>query len=82
MARKINKKGEGSYRQIDSHTWECVLQSKYPNPETMNPKRFKRRGETKEEAFAKAKRDLDAFEKAYKEKLDYRMKKTMTFMYD
>lgn len=48
----------------------------------MNPKRFKRRGETKEEAFAKAKRDLDAFEKAYKEKLDYRMKKTMTFMYD
>lgn len=48
----------------------------------MNPKRFKWRGETKEEAFAKAKRDLDAFEKAYKEKLDYRMKKTMTFMYD
>ena len=79
MAGKINENGKGSFRQLGPHKWECVIQSKYPNPDTYKPKRIKKRGATKEEAYDNARRALDVFEKAYVEKTEYRTGKTMTF---
>ena len=40
MGRKNN--GDGSTRQLTDGSWECVIQSKYINPKTGNPKRIKR----------------------------------------
>lgn len=47
MAKKDN--GEGSTRRLDDGSWECIVQSKYLNPDT-NTKRIKRKGKTEKEA--------------------------------
>ena len=39
MAKKNN--GEGSVRLLPDGSYECVIQSKYLNPKTNKPKRFK-----------------------------------------
>ena len=44
MSRKENR--EGSARQLSDGSWECITQSKYLNPKTGSPKRFKRKGKT------------------------------------
>lgn len=57
----------GSARQIDENTWECIIQSKYTNPDskTLSPKRIKRRGKTESEARKKAKQALLVWEKNF-----------------
>ena len=52
MGRKGN--GDGSTRQLADGSWECLVQSKYPNPKTGNPKRIKRKAATEKEAIEKA----------------------------
>lgn len=49
MSRKENR--EGSARQLSDGSWECITQSKYLNPKTGSPKRFKRKGKTEKEAI-------------------------------
>lgn len=74
-----NKNGEGSVRKISEHKWECTIQTKYPNPETLNPMRFKRRGGSAEEATANAKAARDAWVQQYINNTTYRQEKTRTF---
>ena len=62
MAKKMN--GEGSTRQLADGSWECMIQSKYLNPDTNKPKRIKRKGKTEKEAFKSAKMALLAWEKS------------------
>jgi integrase len=59
---KRRKNGEGTARQIDGNTWEAIVQSSLLNPQTMNYKRFKRRGNTKESAIQTAKLACRAWE--------------------
>ena len=61
------KSGEGSTRLLSNGNWECIIQSKYINPDSKTgaPKRIKRFGKTEEEARKNAKQDLKAWEKAY-----------------
>lgn len=49
------KRGEGTVTQLANGTYEAIIQSSQLNPDTMKPKRFKRRGNTAEEAVANAK---------------------------
>lgn len=53
MGRRNN--GEGSVRQLENGSYEAMIQSSVLNPETFKPKRFKRRGNTAEEALTNAK---------------------------
>lgn len=76
---KMNKKGEGSTRQLPDGSWECVIQSKYLNPRTGNPKRIKRRGKTEEEAASNAKLSLNAWEKEIICGNDVKINKSKTF---
>lgn len=77
MGRKSN--GDGSVRQLSDGSWECVIQSKYPNPKTGNPKRIKRKADTEKEAIEKAKMALTAWEKGFEEGKDLKVNKTRTF---
>ena len=77
------KSGEGSTRLLSNGNWECIVQSKYINPDSKTgaPKRIKRSGKTEEEARKNAKLDLKAWEKAYeKDKAqNLKLSKTKTF---
>lgn len=77
--RKDN--GEGSTRKLDNGTWECVMQSKYVNPDSkdMNPKRIKRRAKTEKEAIKKCKMDLLAWEKAFERSQNQKIDPKKTF---
>lgn len=77
MGRKSN--GDGSVRQLSDGPWECMIQSKYPNPKTGNPKRIKRKASTEKEAVANAKMALTAWEKSFEEGKDLKVSKTKTF---
>ena len=77
MGRKGNK--EGSVRQLQDGSFECVIQSKYLNPKTAKPKRFKRKGETEEEAIFQAKKAMRVWEKEFESGKDIKIKKTRTF---
>lgn len=77
MGRKGN--GDGSTRQLADGSWECLVQSKYPNPKTGNPKRIKRKAATEKEAIEKAKMALTAWEKGFEEGKDIKVNKTKTF---
>lgn len=77
MPRKSNH--EGSTRQRSDGSWECVVQSKYVNPKTGNPKRIKRVGATEDEARRKALMDRDAFEKAIDDGVNLKINKRKTF---
>lgn len=76
---KNNKRGEGSARQLPDGSWECVIQSKYLNPKTGNPKRIKRRGETESEARKNAKQVLTVWEKEIERGKDVKVNKSTTF---
>lgn len=66
MGRKDNYKG--SVRRIESSgKWECVVQSKYINPDTGKPKRIKRTASTEKEATEAALMELARYEKAFQE---------------
>lgn len=58
--------GEGTTSRKDNGKWECIIQSKYPDPDTMKPKRIKRIGNTEEEAIKRAKLAVKAWEKRNK----------------
>lgn len=77
MGRKRN--GDGSTRQLPDGTWECIIQSKYVNPKTGNPKRIKRKGKTEYEAISNAKMATSAWEKEIERGRDVRVKKSKTF---
>lgn len=63
----MRKNGEGSVRQLSNGKWECIIQSKYTNPDSnsLSPKRIKRTGNTELEAKKKAKQALLAWEKEF-----------------
>lgn len=78
----MKKHGEGSARQLENGSWECMVQSKYINPDSkdMSPKRIKRRGKTENDARKKAKQALLVWEKNYEEtRLNKKMDKKKTF---
>ena len=77
MKRKGNR--EGNLRELPDGTWECVIQSKYLNPKTNNPKRVKRRGKSAKEASKKAKMALVAWEKQYESGTIVKIDRKKTF---
>lgn len=77
MSREDNR--EGSTRKLPDGTWECITQSKYLNPKTGNPKRFKRKGKTEKEARMSSKMARDAWEKEFEKGKDIKINKTKTF---
>lgn len=60
MAKR--KAGEGTVTQLDNGLYEAITQSSKLNPKTMKYKRFKRRGNTAEEALANARAARDHWE--------------------
>lgn len=82
MTRKssISKNGQGSTRQIDKNKWECIVQSKYLNPDTNKPKRIKRVGKTENEARKMCLTALAAWEKEFEStRLNQKIDKKKTF---
>jgi len=82
MARSTrNSNGDGSTRRLPDGSWECIIQSKYINPEskTGNPKRIKRKGKTEKEAIKNCKQALMAWEKMFESQSVQRIDKTKTF---
>lgn len=77
MRRKSN--GNGSARKLDDGSWECVIQSKYLNPKTGNPKRIKRKGKNEKIAIDNAKTALAAWEKEIERGNDIKINKAKTF---
>lgn len=78
----MKKNGQGSTRQISQDKWECVIQSKYTNPDskTLSPKRIKRTGKTEAEAQKKAKQALLVWEKNFeKTKNNMKIDRSRTF---
>ena len=75
--RKDN--GEGSARKLPDGQWECIIQSKYLNPKTNNPKRIKRKGKTEAEARKNAQAELKRWEKELEEGRDTKIDKKKTF---
>lgn len=71
--------GEGSTKQLQNGTWECIIQSKYLNPDTNKPKRIKRTGKTEKEATKNCKLALQAWEKAIEDKQNLKFDKKKTF---
>ena len=72
-------KGEGSVRQLQDGSWECVIQSKYLNPNTNTAKRIKRRGKNAKEATKNCKMALKAWEKQFEVGTIVKIDKKKTF---
>lgn len=80
MAAKRKADREGSTRYIDATgKWECIIQAKYPNPKTGNPKRIKRIGKTEDEAVEACKLAVEQWEKAIEAGYDQKIDKKKTF---
>ena len=75
MAKR--KDGEGSVRQLQDGSWECLMQSKYIN-ENGRPKRIKRKAKTEQEAIKKCRLALRAWEKEFERGRDVKIDKTRT----
>ncbi len=75
--KKMN--GDGNVKQLSKDVWECVIQSKYLNPETSKPKRIKRRGKTEHEAIKKCKQAVKVWEKQVEQGLITKVDKNKTF---
>lgn len=73
--------GEGSTRQLPDGSWECIIQSKYLNPESKSakPKRIKRKGKTEKEAIKNTKIALLSWEKMYESNNIQKIDKKRTF---
>ena len=59
---KRRKNGEGTVKRLETGIYEAIIQSSVLNPKTLTYKRFKRRGNTEEEAVANAKAACDHWE--------------------
>lgn len=82
MALKNDTKeqnGNGSMRQLEDGTFECVIQSKYINPKTGKPERIKRRGKTESETREKTQMALSAWEKEIERGRDTKVNRAKTF---
>ena len=83
MAKSIRTRednGQGSARKLSDGQWECVIQSKYINPKTYKPKRFKRKGKNEQEARKNARMAMLAWEKELNyNNRDVKIDKTKTF---
>ena len=79
MKRTRKDNGEGSTRKLSNGHWECIVQSKYINPKTGNPKRIKRQGKTEAEAQKKAQSELKRWEKEIEAGRDTKVDKKKTF---
>ena len=58
----IRKKREGTVTRLETGVFEAITQSSILNPKTGKPKRFKKRGNTEEEALANARAARDHWE--------------------
>lgn len=66
MATKEKRSsGEGSIRRLDNGIYECIMQSKYLNPQTGKAKRFKRTGKNEKDAVKNCRIALKAWEKQF-----------------
>ena len=63
MANYRKQNGEGSVRKLPDGSYECIIQSKYINPDTGKVKRIKRKGNTEEEARKTCQLAVKAWEK-------------------
>lgn len=72
------KKGEGTVRQLENGIYEAIAHSAYINPKTGKPKRFKRRGNTEEEALANARAAKNHWEIEFSEGRDVTVDKKKT----
>lgn len=79
LARTRKENRSGSVRKLDNGIWECVIQSRYCNPETGNPKRIKRKGKTEAEATKNAQMELKRWEKQIIQGRDTRHNKRKLF---
>ena len=83
MSKITNRKsnGEGSTRQLPDGSWECIIQSKYINPDSKSakPKRIKRKGKTEKEAIKNCKNALLVWEKMYESNKISKIDKKRTF---
>lgn len=70
---------EGSVRKLPGGKYECVIQSKYINPKTGNPKRIKRKGDSEQDARQRAKTELYRWEKGIETGRDTKLNKRKTF---
>lgn len=76
MAKR--KDGEGSVRQLQDGSWECLMQSKYFN-ENGRAKRIKRKAKTEQEAIKACKQALRAWEKEFERGRNTKIDKTRIF---
>ena len=79
MIKTRKDNGAGSTRKLANGQWECIIQSKYMNPKTGNPKRIKRQGKTEAEATKKAQTELKRWEKQIESGFDTKQDKKKTF---
>ena len=79
LARTRKENRSGSVRKLDNGIWECVIQSRYCNPETGNPKRIKRKGKTEAEATKNVQMELKRWEKQIIQGRDTRHNKRKLF---
>lgn len=81
MSNDKRANGEGSTRQLPDGSWECIIQSKYINPdsESGKPKRIKRKGKTEKDAIKNCKSAVLIWEKSYEAGLNVKIDKKKTF---
>lgn len=77
MANKSN--GTGSVRKLPDGKYECIVQSKYLNPKTAKPKRFKRISSTEKQAMESAQMAKLAWEKEYEAGRSTKINKSKTY---
>ncbi len=79
MANFRKQNGEGSVRKLPDGSFECLIQSKYINPDTGKVKRIKRKGNTEEEARKKCQLAVKAWEKGIEAGKNEKILKSKTF---
>lgn len=79
MANYRKQNGEGSVRKLSDGSYECIIQSKYINPDTGKVKRIKRKGNTEEEARKICQLAVKAWEKGIEAGKNEKILKSKTF---
>lgn len=79
MANYRKQNGEGSVRKLSDGSFECLIQSKYINPDTGKVKRIKRKGNTENEARKNCQLAVKAWEKSIEAGKNEKFLKSKTF---
>lgn len=79
MANYRKQNGEGSVRKLPDGSFECIIQSKYINPDTGKVKRIKRKGNTENEARKNCQLAVKAWEKGIEAGKNEKILKSKTF---